>query len=345
MAAEEARDIAREAARLAREAAREARDEAKRIRAEATKIHRETRRHGPQSAFGFDPPSDGASVHGALDVEGVRVVLVKQTAGRLTIRPCADGETPGVEASASKSPPDLSVRRDGDRMVVDVRLSLGRLFRRRKGADTIVRLSPGFSSLQVDMAHGHLMLNDIQCDDVSIDVGAGDVSLRRIQADATVDVGAGQIVVKEHSGLVVCDCGTGDVRIDVAEARNGTYSIEVGIGQAELTLPPGLKVHPNISSGLGKGETNYPDAGEAADIQVTLNTGIGRAAVSARAGKGSAPQPPNARGRVAPSRQTESEEVRVLQLLEQGRISAQEAADLIAALQGNPRPREDSSFD
>ncbi len=348
MATEEPRDIAREAARLAREAARAARDEARsearRIRAEATKIHREARRHGPQ-AFGFDSLSDGASVHGALDVDGVRVVLVKQTAGRLTIRPCADGETPGVEASASKSPPDLSVTRDGDRMVVDVRLSLGRLFRRRKGADTIVRLGPGFSSLQVDMAHGHLMLGDVRCDDISIDVGAGDVSLRRVAANATIDVGAGQIVVKDHTGLVACDCGTGDVRIDIAEARSGAYSIEVGIGQAELTLPAGLKVHPSISSGLGKGETNYPDAGEDADIRVTLNTGIGRAAISARTRESAASTPATGKRKAGPSRQTESEEVRVLQLLEQGRITAQEAADLIAALQGNPRPSDDNSFD
>jgi hypothetical protein len=37
-------------------------------------------------------------------------------------------------------------------------------------------------------------------------------------------------------------------------------------------------------------------------------------------------------------RRREAEELRVLQLLEQGRISSQEAADLIAALQGAAPP-------
>lgn len=345
------REIAKEASRLARDAARLAREEAlneaRRLRDEARRMRRDDqRRRGSRRGGDDDAATDGATVQGALDVEGVRHVLVKQTAGRLTIRPCRDGEAPGVETSASKSPPELSVNRDGDRLAVDIRLSVGRLFRRRRGADTLIRLGPGFASLQVDMAHGHLVIGNIGCDDLSVDVGAGNVSLRGVRANAAIDVGAGQVVAEAHSGLVTCDCGTGDVRIEVAEARPGSYSLEVGIGQAEIALPPGLKVHSSVSSGLGKSEVTYPDAGEQAEIQVRVSTGLGRAAV--RPGdaimRPAGDDAPAAR-RSAASRRTESEEVRVLQLLEQGRITAQEAADLIAALQGAPRPSEDSSFD
>lgn len=353
MAAErssDARDIAREAARLAREAARTARaeatEEARRIRREARRLGSEAARQGRgQARETVEPPADGPSSHRALDVEGVREVLVKQTAGRLTIRPCREGETPGVEISGSKSPPELSVTRDGDRLVVDVRLSLGRLFRRRRGVDTLVRLSPGFTRLDVNMAHGHLVIDDLTCDELAVDVGAGEVFLHTVRADTTIHLGAGHVVTEDHRGLVACDCGTGDVRIEVSEAKPGDYAIEVGIGQAELVLPPGLSVNPSISSGLGKSESTYPDAGEGAEITARLSTGIGRAAIIPGDTTPKATRTGEATRKPAASRRTESEEVRVLQLLEQGRITPQEAADLIAALQGATRPGDASAFD
>ncbi|WP_423242392.1 SHOCT-like domain-containing protein [Tepidiforma thermophila] len=50
-----------------------------------------------------------------------------------------------------------------------------------------------------------------------------------------------------------------------------------------------------------------------------------------------AARPPRPPARAA-DRRREAEELRVLQLLEQGRITPQEAADLIAALRGAPGP-------
>jgi hypothetical protein len=67
---------------------------------------------------------------------------------------------------------------------------------------------------------------------------------------------------------------------------------------------------------------------------------VGRAAVIQRRGQG-AREPERtatARQERRRSRGTEAEEVRVLQLLEQGRITSQEAAELIAALQGVAPP-------
>ena len=68
-------------------------------------------------------------------------------------------------------------------------------------------------------------------------------------------------------------------------------------------------------------------------------TGIGEASVKKRPAEGAAPAPPPAGtkpqrdAREGARRRRESEELRVLQLLEQGKVSTQEAADLIAALQ------------
>lgn len=84
-----------------------------------------------------------------------------------------------------------------------------------------------------------------------------------------------------------------------------------------------------------------------------LASGIGEVVVKAREGApagtdGVAPagQPRPQRGsRAATERRRESEELRVLQLLEQGKITPQDAADLIAALRGSTAPRFDDGED
>jgi type IV secretory pathway ATPase VirB11/archaellum biosynthesis ATPase len=57
------------------------------------------------------------------------------------------------------------------------------------------------------------------------------------------------------------------------------------------------------------------------------------------------PQRGSGRGVAATARRREGEEMRVLQMLEQGKITPQDAADLIAALQGSSSPHFDEPDD
>lgn len=351
-------DLARQAGRIAREAARmartEAREEARRFKAEAVRVRRQARDEAREARAAYreqvreEDSGPGASIDRQLDLAGVREVVVNQTAGRLIIRPCHEGESPRVETAAAKSPPELDVRRDGDRLIIEVRLTLGRIFRRRRGAETTVTLTPGFDRLSVDMGHGHLYLESIACGSIKVEVGAGETNLRDCTAAADIDVGAGQVLVAGHRGLVRCDAGTGDIRVDIAEASDGEYSIDVGMGQAELMLPAGAQVHTVVHSGIGKSEITYPDAGEGAPTIATVNAGVGRAAILQRrdtASQSARPTPGGESSRSRASRRSEPEEVRVLQLLEQGRITSREAAELIAALQGVAPPPDDGEDD
>ena len=350
----------REAARFAREAARIARDqvkeEARRLRAEAHQVRRDVRDDARRARDDLRARRDaareeerrewdepGATVEQALDLSGITSIDVKQTAGRLSILPCGEGESPHVESTSSKAPPTLEVQRSGDHLRIEVRLSIGRIFRRRRGAQTAIRLTPGFERLLVDLGYGHATIEDFSLNLFRLHIGAGDARIRRIAATTEIDVGAGQVVVQDHAGRVSCDIGTGDARIDVAQPADGDYAVNVGMGQAELALAPGHAVHATVSSGIGKGEVSYPDAGDQATIRARVSTGVGRAAViPRRPDDGSRPErTPPTRAERRRNRGTEAEEVRVLQLLEQGRITSQEAAELIAALQGVEPPSPD----
>lgn len=370
---------AREEAQRARDDVQRARDEAHRAREEANRLRREARdvarrvareaRHtargprgpwGPEGPVGPSAPLPPSSRHGFFDdgpagvrteqafsLDGIHGITINQTAGKLTVRPCTEGETPGVITGCGKSLPTLEVRRDGDRLVIDIRLQKAWIFRRKQGATTLVRLTPGFADLKVDLGYGEAELRDIACQTLKLVVGAGTIACYSVRANVDANMGAGKVSFHDHAGRVDCDTGTGDVLVDVAVAPPGEYRVDVGMGKGEVRLPPGLEVFVKASSGIGKTRIDYPGGPEESAIRLKLNTGIGEVSVRARDESKSPVRPPlqpkPQRGSRSgpPPRRHEAEELRVLQMLEQGKISSQDAADLIAALRGAAAPNRD----
>lgn len=359
-------DRAREEARVAREAAQRLREEARemerRIREEA-RSQRHSRRHGldpdlphPRGPrpWGLEDPSEnsereepaGAEVREDLSLDGVRQVVIDQSAGKLTVRLCAEGEAPVVVSASNKTPPRLLIARDGDRLTIAIKQQAGWLFRRRSGATSLVRLRGEFASIRINLGYGEMQLRDLVVTTFDLDAGAGTITTYSCRGSVKANVGAGRVALNDHAGLAHCETGTGDIQVDIAEAAPGEYRANAGMGRAEFYLPAGLTVHTRASSGIGRAKIEYPNAAEDAPIQVRIETGIGEAAVKERrAGKEPTrpPAPPPRAGSFAPqkARRRESEEIRVLQLLEQGRISSQEAAELLAALQGAPPPLDE----
>ncbi len=348
---------AREDAERLREDARRARDEAKRLRDEARSAARNARQtlrderrervHAArEAAHAAEDPAGIRSEH-LFSLDGIHQVVVDTTAGKVTVRRCAPEETPGVVSVGSKSSPTLEVKRDGDRLTIEVKLVKGWLFRRRQGATTVVRLDDTpLESLRLANGYGETELNGVGASDIRVNVGAGSVQCIQTRGTLDVNVGAGKISVLAHSGLARADSGTGDVVLDIAEVLPGDYRVDVGLGRAEVRLPAGERVNIRASSGIGKTRSEYPSAGDDAPTRLKLNSGIGEVIVktrdaSAQASLGVTPAgaPRPQRGaRAAAERRRESEELRVLQMLEQGKITPQDAADLIAALRGSTVP-------
>lgn len=373
---EEARRAREEGDRLRREARadgdrlrREARAEAERLREDARRARDDARRASRRGP-GFGPPpgphghshgrsnsdaenaADGVRSERTIPFAGVRQVVIDQTAGKLTVRPCKEGETPGIVSTGHKASPEIIVQQDGDRLQIDVRLSKGWLFRRKQGATTLIRLgNEALEHLRIENSYGETELQGTVADEIRVNVGAGSFQSILTRGSLDVNVGAGKVAVLSHSGLARCDSGTGDVLLDIAEVVDGEYKVDVGLGRAEVRLPSGAQVFIKASSGIGKSRIEYPSALEGAPSRLRLNTGIGECVVKARDASASAPpapvtpvgQPRPQRGTRAgaASRRREGEEMRVLQMLEQGKITPQDAADLIAALQGSTAPRYD----
>lgn len=369
-AREEARKVREEAQRLrsrAREMEHQLRDEERRKRAEEREREREERRQrirsrgpgvpfpppGPRPPHGFHThfnvdfgSGDGARAEETFDPTGLKSVYIDQTAGKVLVRHCAEGELPGVVTAGNKTPPRLEVRREGDRVVIEVKLSTGWLFRRRQGANTLVRVPAGLGELKVDNGAGEVEVREVTAGTIRLETGAGEIRALANDGDLHANAGAGKISLHAHRGTARAEAGAGDVVMDIAEVRAGEYRGNAGMGRVELRLPAGHQVHIRATSGIGKSRVEYPSAGEDAPTRVRIDSGIGEASVrvrkpgdetppaATRRGADSGIRPQRAGRAEATRKRREAEELRVLQMLEQGKITSAEAADLIAALQG-----------
>ncbi len=190
--AQRAREEAQKAREQAQRLGHEARDMAHRLRREFRDERRQERedrrnlgdwtKHGYTFAAGFKtsggdipPGSEGARIEQLLDLTGVRVVDLDQTAGKIVVRPCRDDEQPAIITAGNKTPPRLEMRTDGDRLVIEVKLSTGWLLRRRSGAQTVLMLRPGPTSLRVNSGAGEIELHDIAFESIDLETGAGQV--------------------------------------------------------------------------------------------------------------------------------------------------------------------------
>ena len=342
------REESRSAAQQERELARAMRDEARRA---ADQFGHGA--HGPHGAGWSAGPgrtktsfSESEQSAQSFSLDGINTVVVDQTAGVVTVRYCGEGETPGV-TSMGKAAPQLDVRREGDCLRIELKMAKGWIFRRKQGPVTIVRLLPGPSDIRVSLGYGELEVRDLDCPKMKLSVSAGKLTTYSTTGQLEADMGAGKITLNVHRGLARCDTGTGDLMMDIAEVVPGEYRANVGMGRVEVRLPKGAEIHVDASSGIGKARNEFGGAPETAASRLKIDSGIGETVVKVRdASTATAappaftakPQRPGRTSAGAGRRRHEADELRILQMLEQGRITSQDAADLIAALQGTTAP-------
>lgn len=342
-AAQRLRDEAREAARLARDEAGRLRREAREFERRLRETHREASREGRGNRHQQHETYQDEQV---FSLDGITAVSIDQTAGNLTVRHAHEGEQPGIAISSARGTPKVEVDRDGGQLRINIELKTGWIFRRKQGINALVRLAPGLSNINASVGYGDIELRDLAAASMKLSTGAGKIVGYSTAGDIKADVGAGRINLNVHRGLATCHTGTGDVTLDIAEVVPGAYDVECGIGRIEVRLPAHAPIVVHTSTGMGKTTNRFGGStDEHAPSRLRANTGIGELIVRTRDDTAATPAPestPRPRsGRAPAARRHEVEELRILQLLEQGRISSQEAAELIAALQGAAPPLPD----
>jgi DUF4097 and DUF4098 domain-containing protein YvlB len=209
-----------------------------------------------------------------------------------------------------------------------------------------VRLETGSGSLLVEDAHG----------EVDLETGSGNVRVCRMQGPSlSLDSGGGGVQIKEVD-VAELEVETGSGGVDVALMQihpGGTYGVSTGSGTITVALPPtaGVTVHAEAPSGrvTRTGLDFRVVHEERGELEAVLNGGQAELRVEAGSGaiqfvpyigpvQAPAPvlSPVGAQVVEAvkgdPALETSDQLRRIVLMVEQGKLTPQEAEDLLRAL-------------
>lgn len=203
--------------------------------------------------------------------------------------------------------------------------------------------------------------------DVRVDAGAGDVNIADVNGSVNVDVSNGRVTLRRIRGQQVrVDNGSGAATIELDRLHpGGTYNVDTGSGPVRLSVPVGARarVHVDVparrlrvdlrgellSRGGNEMSLNGGGAGDAeirldcrGEVHLTSHVpGAVAGAAAAEAAPAAGPDSPAAAAAAGPPGAGgppvgEDEMTRVLRMVEEGKLTPEEAAELLAALEGEP---------
>ncbi|HYF93902.1 MAG TPA: DUF4097 family beta strand repeat-containing protein [Symbiobacteriaceae bacterium] len=214
--------------------------------------------------------------------------------------------------------------------------------------------------LRVDTGSGSVVVEDVG-GRIELETGSGKVSVRRVHgASLTVDSGGGSVHLREIDvAQLSVDGSSGGVEAELAQVYpGGTYEITTGSGGVSVALPPTADLTVRAESPSGRVSTTglnlrviHEEAGEFEAVigqgraRLTVEAGSGGVRLMALAGgSGAAPAPASdptlseAGARVVesvkddPALESSEQLRRIVEMVEAGKLTPQEALDLLRAL-------------
>jgi hypothetical protein len=279
-------------------------------------------------------------------------------AARIDVQAVGPGETPRIESRRAGAP--LEIRPVGEKLMVrlagnwegDLDLGAGvlegavaTLLRGGYGGEFTVHLPPGIKA-RIAANMGQARIRGLYGCDLEVATNAGQVELDDCRGRFVLKAKAGQIVGRRLGGTFAVESGAGEATLDIVELDPGVHTVHSTMGAVKIDLRPGLEVRIESRTVMGSTRTRYPSKPDAEAV-LKLEAELG--AVKVREGAGyedprhgdwpdwrkvwltrpERPQMPE-RPIVVPPPATELRSI--LEMVEQKKLSAEEAERLIAAL-------------
>lgn len=198
----------------------------------------------------------------SLTAEGVMSLDVDLEVAELIIE---NGDILHAETNGN----EISLSKDGSTLKIKERSSM----KKQKGTKVILTVPSLaiFQDVDISIGAGKLSADELSAVSFSLDLGAGDVEINKLNASsrADIDCGAGNLDV-EYGSISNLDLEVGVGDVDLRAAIFGESEIECGLGDLTLTLINGKKLN-RIACDVGIG--NFKIDGEKIKDNTVINHG------------------------------------------------------------------------
>lgn len=281
--------------------------------------------------------------------------------GDIALVALAPGEAPHVEQTGGDRGLKVETAKDGD--VVRIRLTSAEISFLDFGAPharLVLHVPPNVRA-RVRTEFGRIRAERLdQGCDLDLATTAGAMQLEQITGRMALRTGAGQISGEKLAGTFDVVTAAGSVRLAISGLQPGHHRISTSMGAVRVDLSPGIQVKLETRTSMGSIRRKYPSSADApAVLEVSTELGSVKVREAGQAderhgdfprwdvfpgwkaekwadawGRFWTAQAPASDAPPPPRRPIRDEELsRILSLVEQGKISAQEAERLIRAIE------------
>jgi hypothetical protein len=271
--------------------------------------------------------------------------------GSLSLVPVEPGRPARIELSpGSIDRVGVHIEKVGDtvRVALDPHQSFG-FFGKWECRATLYVPRDVRASLQTSA--GAITVRDLDACELGIKASAGKIELANVHGLMHLAAEAGSVHGRDVGGLFDVETQAGSVRMEISDLQPGEHRLRAQMGSVRLELARGLDVWIETHTNMGSVRTNYPSRpGAPTRLSVWTEMGSVRIDENGRPPRrpGSPPPPPWQAGTdyrsapppptgaddrpAAPARPVDPELERVLKMVEAGELSAQEADELLRAM-------------
>ena len=279
---------------------------------------------------------------------------LRATAERIRVVPVEPGERPRIEVeSQRRDPATLQVERSGETLVVttDSTRALASWVFGAVPFSALTLFVPENVRARIRQDFGSLEVERLVGCDLELSASAGTIALSHLRGRLQVSVDSGTITGEHLAGTFNVRTSAGSVKLGVDALDAGDHRFTTELGSVKLFLAPGQQVKFDSITSLGSSRISYPSV-EGAPAHVRLSAELGSirvkegdAFIDERHGdwadwrrlwhdavetvggviSDAAPKP-------SPQPVPEAELRKVLELLQDGKINAQDAERLIRAM-------------
>ena len=251
--------------------------------------------------------------------------------GALTVLPTEPGQPARIELS-ERSAERVNVHIDKHNGVVRATFEAMHGFHWFGGWECRAAIYvPSDVRAHVETSAGSVSVRGLDGCQLGIKASAGKIDLVNVHGVLHLAADAGSVAGRDVGGFLDVETHAGSVRLEVSQLQAGEHRIRATMGSVRLELARGLDVCVEAHTSLGSIRNSYGSSqGAAAKLVLTTEMGSVRveeaSSLQARAQRATVQQPP--------SREvtTDPEVERVLKMVESGELSAQDADELLRAL-------------